>query len=48
MGELNLAFNGYVQEFKKLSINEKRVEIIESVKEISALIDMLAEREKKN
>lgn len=47
MSELNLAFNEYIEEFKKLRIDEKRMEIINSIKEISALFDTLAERENK-
>lgn len=47
MSELNLAFNEFIEEFKKLRIDEKRIEIIDSIKEISALVDTLAEMENK-
>jgi len=45
--ELNQAFYEYMEEFKKLDINDKKVEIINSLKETNALIDYLAEREQK-
>lgn len=47
MNELNIAFNEYIDTFKELDIKEKRVEVIQSIKEISALVDSLAERENK-
>lgn len=46
--ELILSFKEYVDEFKKLEIKDKRMEIIESVKEITALVDSLAQRENKS
>jgi len=45
--ELNQAFYEYMEEIKKLDINDKKVEIINSLKETNALIDYLAEREQK-
>jgi len=47
MDELNLAFTEYVEEFKKLSIVDKRQEIIRAVNEITAMFDALASQEQK-
>lgn len=46
--ELILSFKEYIEEFKKLEIKDKRMEIIESVKEITALVDSLAQSENKS
>ena len=45
MDELNKSFNDYVDEFKKLSIGEKRNELIESVKELIAGFEFLANQD---
>lgn len=42
---LNKAFNDYLNEFKKLSVNDKRSEIIDNLKEFIAIFDSLASRE---
>lgn len=42
MDELNASFKEYVESFKKLDTNEKRVEIIRAINEITAMFDMLA------
>ena len=47
MNELKEAFSEYLNEFKTLSISEKRTEIINSINEISALMNMYAEKEGK-
>lgn len=47
MDELNLAFNEYISEYKKLDKNEKRMEAIDSIKEIGVLVAALAEKENK-
>ena len=47
MDELNLAFKEYVDEFKKLSVVDKRQEIIRAVNEITAMFDALARQEQK-
>ena len=46
MTEFNNAFNEYMEAFKALDIPDKRMEIINSVKEINAIIDNLAEKSK--
>lgn len=43
MNEFNNAFKEYMETFKALDIPDKRMEIINSVKEINAIIDKLAE-----
>ena len=43
MTEFNNAFNEYMEAFKALDIPDKRMEIINSVKEINAIIDKLAD-----
>ena len=48
ISELNLAFKEYIEEFKKLTTSEKRMELVDSIKELSGIIDSLAERENKN
>ena len=45
MDELNIAFNEYINEFKKLDINLKRDEFIRSLKEFLAVISVLANNE---
>ena len=45
MDELGVAFKEYVQAFKELDITDKRIELLNSVKEISALIEYLASQE---
>lgn len=42
MEELNIAFEEYMNEFKKLPTNEKRTEIITSIKEIIVAFEQLA------
>lgn len=46
MSEFNNVFNEYMEAFKTLDIPDKRMEIINSVKEINAIIDNLAEESK--
>ena len=46
MNEINESFNEYINELKKLSINEKRDELILSIKELIAEFEFLAERDK--
>lgn len=43
MEELNQTFNEYMEEFKKLNLKEKRNEIINSIKDLIAIFDKLAE-----
>ena len=45
MNELNESFNQYIDELKKLSTEEKRNELIDSVKELIAGFEFLAERD---
>lgn len=45
MDELGVAFKEYIQAFKELDITDKRIELLNSVKEISALIEYLASQE---
>ena len=45
--EIQLAFKELEETFKLLSTNEKKVEIINSLKEVITLIDALAKREGK-
>lgn len=42
MEEINILFKDYIDEFKKLNIDEKRLEIINSLKELIASIDAVA------
>lgn len=42
MEDANTLFTEYMEAFKELDISEKRVEIINSIKEISALLVKLA------
>jgi len=42
MDELNQAFIEYVNEFKKISTKEKRQELISSIKDFIAAIELLA------
>lgn len=42
MEELNNSFENYIEEFKKLSVKDKREEVINSVKEIIAVFDKIA------
>lgn len=46
MEELNLAFNNYIEEVKKLDTVEKRTELINSIKELIAVFESLANEEK--
>lgn len=43
MEELNKAFNEYMNEFKKLNTNDKRREIVTSIKELIVAFDKLAQ-----
>lgn len=43
MEELNKAFDEYMVEFKKLGVNAKRQEVLNSLKEFIAIVDYLAE-----
>ena len=43
MEELNLSFNNYIEEVKKLNIEGKRNELINSVKHLIAIFESLAE-----
>ena len=45
--ELDAAFKDYIEKFKELDIKDKRVEVVNSLKEISGLIDVIAESENK-
>lgn len=45
MNELNESFNDYINELKKLSTKEKRIELIDSIKELIAGFEFLAERD---
>ena len=45
MDELKIAFKEYVEAFKDLDTSDKRIELINSVKEVSALIGYLASLE---
>lgn len=42
MNELNIEFNNYLNEFKKLSVLEKREEILYSIKELIAFFDQVS------
>ena len=44
MNEFNNAFNEYMESFKALDIPDKRMEVINSVKEINAILEMLAKQ----
>lgn len=46
MDELNLAFNEYIEEVKKLDTVAKRDELINSIKQLIAVFETLAEDEK--
>lgn len=48
MEDANTLFSEYMEAFKELDISEKRVEIINSIKEISALMVKLANDEGMN
>ena len=43
MEETNIAFNEYIDEFKKMSIIEKREEVLKSIKELIAFIEKFSE-----
>lgn len=43
MEELNLAFNNYIEEVKKLDTTGKRNELINSIKQLIAIFEYLAE-----
>ena len=45
MEELNKSFQEYMEEFKLLDVEEKRSEIIDSIKELIAVFDKLAEND---
>lgn len=45
MEELNVAFNNYMQEVKKLDTNGKRKELYDSLMELGNLIAKLSERD---
>lgn len=45
MNELNESFNNYINEYKKLPTNEKRNELIDSIKEIIVTFEYLAKEE---
>ena len=45
MEELNNAFNEYIEEVKKMDISSKREELLNSVKEIIAFFESLAQNE---
>jgi len=42
VNELNIEFNNYLNEFKKLSVLEKREEILYSIKELIAFFDQVS------
>ena len=42
MDELNVQFNNYVEEFKKLDINSKRGEFIRLLKEFVVMLSVIA------
>ena len=43
MEDANILFSEYMDAFKELDISEKRIEIINSIKEVSALMVKLAD-----
>lgn len=43
MEELNLAFNNYIEEVKKLDTTGKRNELINSIKQLIAVFESMAE-----
>ena len=43
MEDANTLFTEYMDAFKELDISEKRIEIINSIKEVSALMEMLGQ-----
>ena len=45
MEELNLAFNEYINEVKKLDTISKRNELIKSIKNLIAVFDILANKD---
>jgi len=45
MGELNIQFNNYIEEFKKLDINSKRDEFIRILKEFVVILNVMATNE---
>jgi len=45
MSELNESFNEYINELKKLPTEEKRNELIDSIKELIAGFEFLADRD---
>ena len=42
MDELNIAFDKYIETFKELTINEKREELVRSIKELIAGFEKIA------
>ena len=42
MEEINIAFNHYIEEVKKLDISSKRNELIESIKQLIGIFETLA------
>ena len=46
MEELNIAFNDYITEVKKLNTIEKRNELINSIKELIVIFETLSKNEK--
>ena len=48
MKEVNIAFDNYIEEFKKISTKEKFNEIISSLKELITFFDFLATSENVN
>ena len=42
MNELNELFNNYVEKYKVLDLNQKYVELINTIKELTSFIDALA------
>lgn len=45
MNELNVLFNNYIEEFKKLDTNSKREEFIRVLKEFVAFLNVMASNE---
>lgn len=46
MEELNLTFNNYIEEVKKLDTTEKRNELINSIKQLIVVFESLANNDK--
>ena len=45
MDERVEAFNNYINEYKKLSVNEKRDELVDSIKELIVIFDEMSKQD---